>query len=583
MVHVNKTKEIECMTGIPSVRIKDDISIVICGEAGQGIQSMEYVLTHVLKRAGYHVFGTKEYMSRIRGGSNSTEIRISSKRVAAFVNRIDLLLPLDNDAIPHLKHRITNSTTIIGEREKLNTSYDVIDVPFSQIAREVGRAIYANTVAVGVVLGLLKVEPEVLDGYLKEYFTDKSQDIVDDNIKAGRKGFEIGECLSGSGKIDIQLQRHPEVKEELLINGADAISLGAIAGGCNFISAYPMSPSTGVFTFLAQHARDFDLIAEQAEDEISAINMAIGAWYAGGRALVSTAGGGYALMTEGFSLAGMLESPLVFHLAQRPAPATGLPTRTEQGDLLFALYGGHGEFPRAIFAPGTIEEAFSLTQQAFNLADRSQCQIFVLTDQYLIDSFYNVPDFDRSGIGIEKHFIKTDADYRRYRITESGVSPRGIPGHGEGLVVLDSDEHDEEGHITEDMEVRTQMVDKRLRKQELLRQAAIPPKLVGDRDYRTLVVAWGSNYHVVKEALETIDKEGVAFLHFSQVHPLHVDAKKHLQKAAQTIVLENNATGQFATLLKTQTGIEADEKILKYNGMPFHVEELVDRFNSLIN
>lgn len=571
------------MTDIPSVRIEDDISIVICGEAGQGIQSLEYVLTHVLKRAGYHVFGTKEYMSRIRGGSNSTEIRISSKRVAAFVNRIDLLLPLDNDAIPHLKHRITNNTVIIGEREKLDTSYDVIDVPFSQLAREVGRAIYANTVAVGVVLGLLKVEPEVLDGYLKEYFADKSQDIVNDNIKAGRKGFEIGGGLSGPGKVDIHLQQHPEVKEELLINGADAISLGAIAGGCNFISAYPMSPSTGVFTFLAQHARDFDLIAEQAEDEISAINMAIGAWYAGGRALVSTAGGGYALMTEGFSLAGMFESPLVFHLAQRPAPATGLPTRTEQGDLLFALYGGHGEFPRAIYAPGTIEEAFFLTQQAFNLADRSQCQIFVMTDQYFIDSFYNAPDFDRSTIGIEKHFIETDADYRRYRITESGISPRGIPGHGQGLVVLDSDEHDEEGHITEDMEVRTQMVNKRLRKQEILRQAAIPPKLVGDRDYRTLVVAWGSNYHVVKEALETIDKEGVAFLHFSQVHPLHVDTKKHLQKAAQTIVVENNATGQFATLLKTETGIEADEKILKYNGMPFHVEELVDRFNNLID
>jgi len=215
--------------------------------------------------------------------------------------------------------------------------------------------------------------------------------------------------------------------------------LGAIAGGCSFISTYPMSPSTGVWIFLTQHSKEFDIITDQSEDEISAINMAIGAWYAGARGMVATSGGGFALMVEGLSLASMIETPVVIHLGQRPGPATGLPTRTEQADLEFVLHAGHGEFPRIILTPGTMEDAFNLSQRAFDLADKYQVPVFILTDQYFLDSYYNLPSLNLSDIRNQSHVVKTNKEYKRYQLTENGISPRGIPGYGEGLVSVDSD------------------------------------------------------------------------------------------------------------------------------------------------
>ena len=569
------------MSDIPSRHLHGDISIVLGAEAGRGVQSMEYVLTHVLKHAGYHVFGTKEYMSRVRGGSNSTEIRVSSSRVAAFVDRIDILIPLDAAAIEHLEHRIGPDTIILGDREKLGEAHPIVDVPFTRIATEIGNAIYANTIAVGAVLGLLKVRPEVLDEYLTRFFAKKNPEVIQKNIEAGRKGHEIGSDLGRPGRIDIDIPSHSEVQSEMFLDGAEAVALGAIAGGCNFIGAYPMSPSTGVLTYLSQHARQFGIIAEQVEDEISGINMAIGAWYAGARALVSTAGGGFSLMTEGLSLAGITESPLVVHLGQRPGPATGLPTRTEQGDLHLALYAGHGEFPRAIFAPGTLADAYQLIRKAFDLADKTQCPIFVLTDQFLVDSYYNTPDLGDVLTGVVKCFVKTEADYGRYAMTSNGVSPRGVPGFGEGLVVLDSDEHDEQGHITESMAVRTQMMDKRLSKLGLLKAESIPPELIGPGDYQILLIGWGSNYHVVREALQLANRDDVAFLYFRQVYPLHLSTTGYMERAARTVSVENNATGQFADVIQLQTGITVNDKILKYDGMPFSVEELAEQIGEL--
>ena len=421
----------------------------------------------------------------------------------------------------------------------------------------------------------------MLDEYLQEFFADKAQAVIDKNIEAGRKGYAIGLTLSGPERIDIQITPRPEIGDGLFMSGDEAVALGAIAGGCRFIAAYPMSPSTAVFTYLAQHGAEFEIVVEQAEDEIAAMNMAIGAWYAGARALVSSAGGGFSLMTEGLSLAGMLESPLVVHIAQRPGPATGLPTRTEQGDLNLALYAGHGEFPRAILTPGTLGEAFYLTQRAFNLADKYQVPVFVLTDQFLLESHYNTPAFDLSGLRVENQFVETADDYRRYALTESGVSPRGIPGLGSGLVVLDSDEHDEEGHITEDPNVRKAMVDKRMRKLQGLAGEIAAPELIGGESYRTLVIAWGSNYHVVIEALRRLGKEDVAFLHFKQVYPVPPETEGYLKRAGRTIVVENNATGQFAQLLKSHTGIEVEHKVLKYTGWPFSVEELAAQLGKL--
>jgi 2-oxoglutarate ferredoxin oxidoreductase subunit alpha len=556
---------------------RDEISIVLCGEAGQGVQTVEHILTRLAKLSGYHVFSGQEYMSRIRGGSNATLLRISSKRVSAFVDRIDLLVPFSPGSVNHVRDKISSSSVLLGERKIFGNEYRgdrAIDVPLSELARQAGGPLYLNIVAVGLISGLLALDRELLDRNLRLYFSSKDSPTIDRNIDAARKGYAAAQDLLKTGRLRITLQKNEQIQNEILIDGAEALAMGAVAGGCNFIPFYPMSPSTGVATFLAQRAKDFGIIVEQAEDEISAMNMAIGAWYAGARAMASTSGGGFALMVEGVSLAGMLESPLVVHIGQRPGPATGLPTRTEQGDLLFVLHAGHGEFPRAIFTPGTIEEAFDLTQRAFNLADRYQVPVFVLTDQYLLESHYNIPSLDPYRTSVERFITETAPDYKRYRLTENGISPRGIPGFGKGRVVLDSDEHDEEGHITEDLALRTRMVQKRLRKLDAMKGEALPPEWIGSPSYKTLVIGWGSNYGVIREAMERLEKPEVAFLHLKQVYPLHPDTASSLRKAERVILVENNATSQLGSLIQLQTGFEIKKKILKYNGLPFSVEEL---------
>jgi 2-oxoglutarate ferredoxin oxidoreductase subunit alpha len=567
-------------------RFKDEVSIVLCGEAGQGIQTVEHLLTQTLLRSGYHVFSTEEYMSRIRGGCNSTLVRVSSKRVAAPVDRIDFLVPFSPGAVRHVQKRISPKTVLLGEKKIYGNEYqgeNAIDIPLSEIASGVGGPIYSNTIAMALLAGLLKVEKEVLDPYLRHHFAGKDETIVQKNLEAARKGYEVSDGLLRNGKIQIGLVKHNEVKEEILIDGVEALAMGAIAGGCNFLSFYPMSPSTALAVILAEHSKDFGIIVEQAEDEISAMNMGIGAWYTGARGLASTSGGGFALMVEGLSLAGMIESPIVVHLGQRPGPATGLPTRTEQGELLFALHAGHGEFPRIILAPGTIEDCFYLAQKAFDLADHYQVPVFILTDQYLLESHYNIPFLDPARIALKKYFVEMKQGYKRYQLTETGLSPRGIPGFGEGLVVLDSDEHDEEGHITEDLDLRTKMVNKRLKKLDLLKKDILAPELVGPENYKTLIIGWGSTYPILKEALETLGREDTALLHFKQVYPLHPYTADYLAKAKKRVTVENNGTGQFGQLLRMQTGFPMDQKILKYNGSPFSVEELEGQLRSVLD
>lgn len=565
---------------------RDDLSIVLCGQAGQGVQTVEFLLTRLLKLAGYHVFATKEYMSRVRGGMNSTSIRVSHSEVAAYLDRIDILIPLGKGAVEHVASRVSAQTLVLAERDVAGDgpvvkSCRFLDVPFTTIASQIGNKIYSNIVAVGAVAALLGIDLERLTDHVRRSFARKSADVVEDNAGAARAGYEAASSL-GVHDLTLDAASTGEVAARLLLDGAEAVSLGAIAGGCNFVSSYPMSPSTPVLTFLAQHGGDFGIVVEQAEDEIAAINMAIGAWYAGARALVTTSGGGFALMTEGLSLAGMLETPVVIHLAQRPGPATGLPTRTEQGDLELALYAGHGEFPRIILAPGTLEEGFRLAQRAFNLADKYQIPVFILTDQYYIDSYYDTPAFDLAKVGVEKHIVKTAKHYRRYAITENGISPRGVPGYGEGLVVVDSDEHDEEGHITEDLDLRVRMVDKRLAKGESLAADVVPPTLVGPRNYRNLVLCWGSTYHVVKEAVERLGRDDTAMLHYSQVYPLYDGTADYMTQADRTVIVEGNATGQFARLVELHAGVPADELLLKYNGLNFGVEEIVNGLARLL-
>ena len=560
---------------------KYDVSIVLCGEAGQGIKTIELILVSVLKKSGYNVFSTKEYMSRIRGGSNSTLIRVSDKNIKAMTKRIDILIPLDNKAIEHVADRISGETVIIGDKELLKgTEHEIINIPLLKTAGDIGSIIYINVVACGVILALFNSDINILNEHLVHKFENKGDATVKNNIKAAKSGYDIGKELYDNSIVKIDIKSNREIQNDYFLNGNDAVGFGALMGGCNFISSYPMSPGTGVITFLAERSREMEIAVEQAEDEISAVNMGIGSWYAGARALVTTSGGGFALMGEGISLAGIIETPIVIHLAQRPGPATGLPTRTEQGDLELALYSGHGEFPRIIFAPRDIESSIKVVAEAFNLADKYQTPVIILTDQYFLDSYYNCKSLDLD-TKIDNQIIKTGKNYRRYELKENGISPRGIPGYGEGMVLADSDEHDEFGRITEDFNIRIKMNEKRLGKMELIKKEIIEPIFIGEKNYETLIIGWGSTFNVIKEALLTINNKKIGYLHFTQVYPLSESAKSYLGKAKKTIIIENNATAQFAKLIKIYTGIEVDKKILKYNGLHFYLEELIEKISEL--
>jgi len=568
--------------------LSDDLSLVLCGEAGQGIKTVEQILAQGLKQAGYHVFASSEFMSRIRGGSNSTEIRISTRRRAAPVGRIDLCIPFHAQALEHLKNRLSEETVVIGDQQNICRDCSInsarfLDVPFAEIATDVGGPRFLNMVAVGVLTGLFALDHEKLKEYLKQYFARKDEKVVENNIAAVAKGYPEGVKIRETGRLRLPSPCGDFRESDILCGGAEAVGFGALAGGCTFLASYPMSPSTGVMVFLAGQADKQDLIVEQAEDEISAINMALGASYAGARSFVTTSGGGLALMTEGISLAGMIETPIVVHVAQRPGPATGLPTRTEQGDLEMVLYAGHGEFPRIILAPGDVEEAFLLTAKAFNLAEKFQVPVFVLTDQFLMDAAADVPAFDLDAVTIEHHVVRTDRSYRRFALTESGLSPRGIPGFGEGLVGVDSDEHDEEAHITEDLSLRTRMVDKRLRKSGLIEREILPPTFLGNENYRILVLCWGSMLHAVREALEQPRFADVGGLHFKQVHPLPENLVKYLERAEKTLVVESNATSQFGRLVALRTGRALDHAVLKYSGEAFTVEEVAEGIAGILN
>lgn len=559
----------------------DDVSVVFCGEAGQGLQTIEHAITRILKNAGFCNFATKEYMSRVRGGSNSTEIRITNQEVFAFVDRIDVLILLSLQTFSHISNRISANTLIAGPLVDKQFANQTFAIDFTQIALDSGSKQYASAVAIGFMLGLLKVPNFFYEDFFSSTY-NSSPELKEKNILAAQQGAKNADKFTEKFNFRSNLVVNKNLKNKILLNGSEALAYGAIAGGCNFISAYPMSPSTGVLTQLASLSRSFDIIVEQAEDEISAVNMAQGAWYTGGRALVTTSGGGFALMCEGLSLAGMTETPLVINIGQRPGPATGLPTRTEQGDLNLALYAGHGEFPRVIFAPGNLEQAFYLMHKSFNLADKYQIPAIILSDQFLVDSYGITEPFNPLASPVnEQNITQTTKDYKRYQFTENGISPRGIPNFGEGIVCVDSDEHTEEGYINEDFAIRTKMVQKRLQKFIALENEVILPTLIGQENYKILLVCWGSNYHVVKEALEHLQITNVSCLHFSQIFPLSQKVLTYFNRAEKVIVIENNATGQFAQLLKQILNINIDKTILKFNGLPFSVEEIKAAINEI--
>ncbi|MEN6379457.1 MAG: 2-oxoacid:acceptor oxidoreductase subunit alpha [Methanofastidiosum sp.] len=564
----------------------EDISIVLCGEAGQGIETIEDILTKILKDSRYNIFAVKEYMSRVRGGSNSTEIRVSQNPIRAYVDRIDLLFALSNKSLDHLKDRISENTIIFGDKEIIGDIQKVIDIPLSKITKKIGSSVYSNTVTAGVICGMLNVSEYEFRNFITKFFEKKGEPIINKNLEAVSEGFELAKKIIESG-VTIKVKKSEElsrdISKDILISGKDAVALGALAGGCNFISGYPMSPATGILSFMSTHSKEFEVVAEQSEDEISAINMAIGSWYAGGRGMITTSGGGFALMEEGVSLAGMAETPVVIHIGQRPGPATGLPTRTEQGDLDLALYAGHGDFARIILSPGSIEDCFYLSKYAFSFADKYQIPVFILTDQYLLDSQYNIPSLDHKKYEIKRYVTQTREGYKRYQFTKTGVSSRGIPGFGEGLVIQTGNEHDETGHTTENAILRKKMVEKRFNeKLNQVKNEVIYPELLGGKAYKYLLIGWGSTRNIVEESLKQLREPKLGFLYFKQVYPLPREVMGYLINAKKVIAIENNASGQFANLIKRETGFEIKDKILKYDGRPFSVEEVTTRIKDIL-
>lgn len=569
---------------------KIDLSIKIAGEAGQGLQTIGGVLSRAFTRQGYFVFSSQAVESRIRGGHNWFAIRVSDKQVFSPSSSTDILVALDKESSRHSKELTKNSIAIFDSGvAALSLSRGIaLDIPMAKIASESGgNKIMSNTVALAAVLGLLEYDIQVLFGLIKESFGDKNQEVADINIKITQAGYDRV-CKKISGNTLPRLNK--KIGEpKMLVGGSEAVALGALAAGCQFISAYPMSPSTGIMTYLASKEDDYHVVVEQSEDEIASINIALGASFAGVRSMTASSGGGFALMVEGLSLAAMTETPIVVVLAQRPAPATGLPTRTAQEDLEFAIHAGHGEFPRFCIAPRTIEEAFYETARAFNIAEKYRIPVLILSDQFLADSASSIDGFDTDKVKIERSLLSQEElkglkEYKSYLLTKSGVSPRALPGNPYCFVTADSDEHDETGRITEDLDVtRPRMVEKRNKKIVSLLKEARPPLRYGPRDAKEFLLGWGSTFGPMKEAVDILnaEKAKVALVHFSDVWPLNTKHLDFLKKARFAVVTENNYTGQFARLITAATGIVVKNTIHKYNGLPFEASEIADSYRMI--
>ncbi|WP_406656924.1 2-oxoacid:acceptor oxidoreductase subunit alpha [Methanolobus sp. ZRKC2] len=572
---------------LEGISITVDLNIKIGGAAGQGLDTIGSVLSKTLMKCGFFVFGTQYYLSRIRGGHNTFQIRISNEPVSAMDEEVDILIALDRDSIEKYIDGMSDGVVIVDrDVVQFDKEHDsLFHVPLLKIAKDTGgNKLYANSVAVGAAMGLMCLDFDVLAGVLSSIFKKKGQEIIDTNIKAARMGYDYAKDNYPQGcKFSIE---EPEKHEnKMLIAGNDAVALGALAAGLHFLSAYPMTPSTGVMNYIAGKSDKLAVVVEQAEDEISALNMALGASFTGARSMVTTSGGGFSLMVEALGLAGATETPVVIFLAQRPGPATGLPTMTEQGDLLFALHAAQGEFPRCILAPGTPEECFYMTAEAFNIADQYQIPVIVMSDQYLADSLFTCERFDPSKVSIDRHLLSDEdirdleEEYKRYELTSTGISPRALPGQKGVLVCADSDEHNEFGHIDESQGNRIDMTCKRMNKLELLADGMQPPEVYGPEDADLTLIGWGSTYGPLAEVVDTLNDKGgsVNLVHFSRIYPLPVERTRNiLSRFNKRVCVENNITGQFARLLGIETGIEISEKVLRYDGLPFSPQSIID-------
>jgi len=557
-----------------------DVNILVGGAAGQGVDTVMNLLGKTLTREGYYLILSKDYMSRVRGGHNFSRLRIAAAPPWSFAETTDILLSLNEETYFLHRDSLESGGKVIFDPGRFlppHGEHRGVPVELHQLAREAGNAVTANTVAVGALLVLLGLDTGTAGQILQEIFAGKDN-IIKQNLDALNKGYSAAARVC---RACIPMPPPGARGGRLFLDGNQLLGLSALASGCRFLSAYPMTPSTGIMTYLAGKSVSNELIVEQAEDEIAAINMALGASFAGARAMTVTSGGGFSLMVEGLSLAGMTETPLVIVVAMRPGPATGLPTRTEQGDLEFIVHAGHGEFPRAVLSATSHEDAFYRLNKAFELADKYQLPVLFLSDQNFADTCRAVEPFDFGKLGYNRHIVgstELQRPYRRYLYSANGVSPRVLPGMFPGEIVLvDSDEHDQCGHIIEDAATRKMMTEKRISKLTALASEMDEPELYGNPGAEIFLLGWGSTYGALREAVDQLSSSGieVALLHFSDLWPLPSKTLVELlTKAKYSFCVENNATGQLASLIRRQTGLKVSHKVSKYDGRPFMPGEI---------
>ena len=552
-------------------------NLCIGGPAGYGIETMAGIFEKILQRDGFYVFSMRDFMSRIRGGHNFAQVRFGTEPLAAHIDLLDILIAFDLTTYEQHKARLKPDGLLLADPELALTDARLLPVPLKQLAKEAGNPRTLGVVCIGAMMKALGMPLATAEAVLADTLNPK---LLDSNLNAVRLGY-----ANGTPKFTLA---QGGAKDQLLLTGAEAMAMGALAGGMQFYSAYPMSPATSLLTFFSAHAAEFQLVVEQAEDEIAAINMALGASYAGATAMTGTSGGGFSLMVEALGFAGIAELPVVIADVQRPGPATGLPTRTEQSDLLFMCFASQGEFPRMVIVVKDHADAFYQTARAVQLSRKYQIPVLLLSDQYLADSAATIAPLDvrKAGSSVQPLPGQAEAQgaYQRYAITPSGISPMRTPGRSQAVVRVDSDEHTEAGTITEDARMRVQMVDKRARKLDGLVAELIEPTYSGAEQPEVLLVGFGSTTGAITEAVSRLNQQGhaVGALAFGDVYPLPTKRLEQYWKQAKAVYsIEQNATAQLAKLIRMETGLRCTDSILKYDGRQMSVDEIVTGLHAL--
>ncbi len=560
-------------------------SVKFSGPAGFGIMEAGRVLGEALNNLGFLVLSYPEYPSRIRGGDNVSQISFSAAHSSPLPEKKnDLLVIFSPENLPlHLNERKENGLLLYNEAERKPLQYsEAVGIPLDKIAQETaGFFLARNSVAAGVIFGLLRFPLSALKESLQDAFGTKGEKVVSGNQRAAEEGYKLAAKIGWRGENVPPLPKGG--KRQLFLSGNEAIAKGALEAGVGFAAIYPMTPINSILTIFAQKKEENRLVIFTPEDEIAGINSALGASYAGRRAMVATSGGGFSLMVEAFGMAGAAEIPLVVVEGMRTGPSTGMATWTSQEDLLFLIHAGQGEFPRIIFSPGDPVEAYRFAFEAFNLAEIYQLPVVVLTDKYLSESIFSSDFFSAKAWGLKINRGKLAGlaelkNYRRYQLSRDGISPRAFPGQAQFLT--NSYVHNEEGFSVEDGQTRVKMKEKLLKK--LANFSSPGSILYGPKNAKTTFVSFGSAKAAVLKAQENLSQQGltVNFLHFYRPWPFPREAKEILEKAGKIISVENNSTGQLAKLIKMETGISADQQILKDDGRPFFAGEIERKFKS---